>query len=591
MDQPAVTAPGTAQRCPALAGLATPPWLWVWLFCLLVTVPEVVGTVSSVAAEYSYLSSPGVSQVVGHGFFAVGLLSWIFGVLLYGMLFAGAVAVMFPALRCRWVERRFRLASDSRPVMAEMQRFVDAHDPSIRLQFSLQAGQMARIYPVGWRSARIAVFRPLAVLWHRDQEAAQAVLLHEVAHRRQGDQLIMGLGSPLVWLIRIGAPAYVLFVLTPAMVYIAAGGGTEASFTVGEAGTFAGSISYVIFLPVAALWLAELNADRQAVQEIGPGALQRALQATAGPRAPLAARAMAFLSYPPRRLRLRRATARPAGTVALMAAWPAAMAVFSLVLPFVIDAPGDLEYRFSPGMWEITFRETVHALLVQGFPLAIVTAAVLLTWPVLAAPWEQLWSPWPRPALRRPWWPSLATASLPAAMLLLSLAPLQPSPQEFAQASVPAARQGSCSQAAGWMLGGGLTKYDVSAQYYQLTLAEGDKAAMAADARRLDAAIRAALDNPPQGAARSSYIKAMIDYRTAAQELMDGNTLAASNEVLDATRSYVNAVTLLGASLNPSQLSTGCIREYSPEEYDRIIAQAESEMCADPTLASMLDCP
>jgi len=54
-------------------------------------------------------------------------------------------------------------------------------------------GEMARIYPVGWRTARIAVFRPLPELWRRDRETAQAILLHEVAHRRHGHQFVVGL--------------------------------------------------------------------------------------------------------------------------------------------------------------------------------------------------------------------------------------------------------------------------------------------------------------------------------------------------------------------------------------------------------------
>ena len=263
-----MTAAGTTEGRPALA---MPPWLWVWLAYLIGTVPEEISTQSWAIAQYRTLSDPGApsSQVVGHGFFAVGILNWIFAALLYVMLLAGAVTVAFPQLRGRWVEWRFGLASDSRPVMAEMQRFVNAHDPSIQLRFSIRAGQMARIYPAGWRSARIAVFRPLAALWHRDREAAQAILLHEVAHRRQGDHLIMGLGSPLVWLIRIGAPAYVLLVLIPDVVFLAAGAGMMALSTATLAVTFAGEIPTLILLPVTALWLAELNADQQAARAAG----------------------------------------------------------------------------------------------------------------------------------------------------------------------------------------------------------------------------------------------------------------------------------------------------------------------------------
>ena len=96
-----------------------------------------------------------------------------------------------------------------------MQLFVGQHDPSIRLRATTRDDQMARIYPVSWRTARIAVFRPLPELWRRDREAAQAILLHEVAHRRHGDQLVVGLASPLVWLMRIWVPAFVVLALAP----------------------------------------------------------------------------------------------------------------------------------------------------------------------------------------------------------------------------------------------------------------------------------------------------------------------------------------------------------------------------------------
>ena len=144
--------------------------------------------------------------IAGPGLVTVERLSLIFDLVIYTVIVAGAVAALVPHLRGRWVEWRFKLASDDRPIMTDMQRFVSSYDPSISLRVTIRSDQMARIYPVGWRSARIAVFRPLPALWRRDREAAQAVLLHEVAHRRQADQLIVGLGSPFVMLMRIWVP-------------------------------------------------------------------------------------------------------------------------------------------------------------------------------------------------------------------------------------------------------------------------------------------------------------------------------------------------------------------------------------------------
>lgn len=566
-----MTAAARPSRLPQ-AGLRTPPWLWVWLVYLLSKLPAMISDSSSGFTAGGGTSAPALPG--GAGFAAVARLSLIFLVLVFAMLVAGMTVVAFPQLRGRWVERRFRLASDGRPVIAEMQRFVDCYDPSVRLRVSMRSDQMARIYPVGWRSARIAVFRPLAALWRLDREAAQAVLLHEVAHRRQGDQLVTGLGSPFVWLIRIGVPTYLLFVLIPSAIFLAAEAGPQstyagsvvsgmmASFIAGFAATLAGAIPLLVFLPVTALWLAELDADQQTVRTIGPGAFRRALQAAAVPRANPAARAMALLSHPPRRLRLSCAAARPAGPAALMAAWPASVAAFVLVLPFAIDGP--LYYSSHIPLSTTIVESSAHDMLAYDMPLVIMTAVVLLVWPALAGPWERLWSQGPRTVGRRPWWPSLAAASLPAGMLILFLAPLQPGSQELAQAATPQAPSGGCSPAARWVFDGGLGKYDVGTAYYQLVEAQGSKSAMAAAAQRLDATIRAALANPPPGAARSVYITSMTEYRAAVQDLIAGNIIAADNEDTDATSSYLKAVNLVSAAADPIQDSAGCNQVYSP---------------------------
>jgi hypothetical protein len=524
-----MTGSGTAEHLPGPAGRTLPPWLWVWLGgYLLASMPGQISLLRSVISTYFGHSNLAPQFA---GFFAVERLAIALSFLIYAVVVGGAVAAMLPRLRGRWVERRFKLVSDDRAVMAEMQRFVDSHDPSVRLRVTIRADQMARIYPVGWRSARIAVFRPLPALWRSDREAAQAVLLHELAHRRQGDQLIVGLGSPFVWLIRIWAPAYLLLVVIPITIDVAAGGSALAQLLVFQGIEEAAVIPGAVFLPVTALWLAELSADRVAAQAIGSGAVQRALRATAGSRASMAAQAIALLSHPPRRLRLRAATARPAATAALVAVWPAAVVAWLLVLPAGMVAAGLLLAGISLGPADTYLKPGLHALLVYGRPLAIVTAVVLLVWPVLAAPWAQLWSSSPRSARRQTWWPYLAAASLPVGVLLLFLVPLQASPLETG----PHQPRGLCSQFESWSLGNGPADDEhVATELGQLVAAGNNKTATAAAARRLDGAIQAALANPPPGAARSSYAEAMTDYRVAAQDMRTGNAAAAATAMEDA---------------------------------------------------------
>lgn len=490
----------------------------------------------------AYFGHESVSlQALGKGVVPVERLAIIFDLLIYAVIVAGAAAAMFPHLRGRWVEWRFRLTSDDRAIMTEIQRFVSFHDPSISLRVSIRSDQMARIYPAGWRGARIAVFRPLAALWRRDREAAQAVLLHEVAHRRQGDQLIVGLGSPFVMLMRIWAPAYLLLVFIPVAVYLAAGAGAQATLIAISSITQATVIPAGIFLPVTALWLAELGADQLAVHAIGPDAVRRALRSTAGSRTTPVARALALLSHPPRRLRLRLAAARPAGMAGLVAAWPAALAAWLLVLPVALTAPALLLLGAPAGFIGTSIKADGHSLLGEGRPVIIATAIVLLAWPALEYPWERLWSSAPCLCGRQPWWPYLAVASLPIGMLLASLVPLPASlPAPVTTLKRPT---GICAKVANWEGGRGQAQANrVQADAYKLL---GGSAITAAAARHLDNEIRAALDNPPPGPARSTYVKAMTGYGAAVTQLQAGNSTAANNTVANAAGQALKVYELL----------------------------------------------
>jgi hypothetical protein len=547
-----MTASSAAQSRSAVTARTMPPWLWVWLAgYLLATMPQEISLLHFTTVTYFGHESV-LPEVVGNGFVMVERLSLIFDLLIYAVIVAGAVAAMFPQLRGRWVEWRFKLASDDRPIMTEMQRFVSSHDPSISLRVTIRSDQMARIYPVGWRSARIAVFRPLPALWRRDREAAQAILLHEVAHRRQGDQLIVGLGSPFVMLMRIWAPAYLLLVLIPVTVYLAVGGSILAPFIAVSGIMQAVLIPAEIFLPVTALWLAELGADQMAAHAIGSDAVRQALRVTAESRASLVARALALLSHPPRQLRLRLAAARPVGTAGLVAVWPAALVAWLLVLPVALTVPALLLLGFPVGLMETVLRAATHTLLADGRPVVIATAVLLLAWPVLAYPWERLWSSAPRLSRHQPWWPYLAAASLPIGMLLVSLAPLQVSLPTAV--TTPQQPTGICAQSTSWELGRGQTEEEhVQADVDQLLL--GSTSITAAAAQRLDGEIRAALDNPPPGAARSIYMEAMTGYGNAVTYLQVGNSTAANNAITNATDQALKADRLLvqlGGQCTPS---------------------------------------
>ncbi len=537
-----MTAPAATQSRRSAGAAALPPWLWVWLLGFLI---------AAMPYEISLLRSASVTLFgglrggEGGGLVWVARLSLIFSVLIYAVILTGAAATMFPHLRGRWVEWRFRLASDSRPIMAEMQEWVSAHDPSVSLRVTMRSDQMARIYPVGWRGARIAVFRPLAALWRRDREAAQAILLHEVGHRRRGDQLIVGLGSPFVWLMRIWVPAYLLLVLIPVTVYLAANGSALAPFAAVYGVSLAVVVPGEVFLPVTALWLAELGADQVAAQAIGPGAVRQALLAATGPRAPVAARALALLSHPPRRLRLRLAAPRPGDTARLAAVWPVAVVAWLLVLPAALTVPTVVLLGLPSSLTEIVVKIDVRQLLSYSRPLLIATAAVLLAWPLLAYHWERLCSPASRPGgAPQPWRPYLVAAILPVALLLGSLVPLQASlPAAVATAHQPA---GFCGQWQKWEKGPGQKAAESVVTQFPFA---GTRIAAPAG-QRLAGEIRTALADPPPGRAGPVFTRAMTDFRTALAALQAGKSAAAmagadngTNEALKAQSLFSDEIT------------------------------------------------
>ena len=409
----------------AVAWLRLPPWLWLYVLAFLLQgVPEYVSDFRSLISAYTGQGGHSPRVTAQEPFILLRILA-VLSVMPVFLLTAGVLSYALPQVRGWWVERHYRLAVDGRPVIAEMQRFVDKYAPSVQLRVSLiDAGQSARIYPVGWRTARIAVFYSLPILWEKDREAAQAVLLHEIAHLRQGDQLAVGLGSPFVWIIRIWVPAFVVMALAPLAFYFATNGGELAVAVSGQVALQLFQIPRELVVPVTALWLAELGADQLTAQAAGPGPLQRALEITGRRSRSRIGRALQLLSHPPRQLRLRLTALKPAGTVALLAAWPAAL-IAQLLIGCLGAAPAYLLIGYASGQIEPALLSDIHEFLADSRALVTAAGILLLAWPVLARSWERLWSPGSHPARSPRWQPYLAATALPAIMLILAFAPLQ----------------------------------------------------------------------------------------------------------------------------------------------------------------------
>ncbi|MEU8267977.1 M48 family metalloprotease [Sphaerisporangium sp. NPDC049002] len=421
---------------PAVRGDSTgwmlPPWLWFYL--LGVTAPSVPGLVEGFQADTDGMPALVAALASGAQRAAVALLTGT-GLLEFfpaALLFAGIAGVLFPGLRGRWAERRHHLEPSGDPVIEEMSAFVRRHASAIELRLGERHDRTARVHPVGRREARIAVYPPLLRLWHDDREAAQAVLLHEVAHLRQGDHLIVGLAGPFGWFVRVWSVILLALVVVVSAFSLLAGG-YESSALLASLLHDAALIPIGLILPVAGLWVAELSADRFALHEAGPDALRRALGPVRSRR--LIGRILDGLTHPPLRLRLWATGPRPGAAVALAALWPAAVvvrigaiAVFAL-LTYLLTG-------YSLGDAFGSVARDLRADLASAQATLFEMIVLLVNWPILAPLWMRIWTS--VRTVRQRFAPYLLSALIPGALVTGGLTAGGPSAGTVAGA-VPAA--------------------------------------------------------------------------------------------------------------------------------------------------------
>ncbi|WP_067451043.1 M48 family metalloprotease [Actinomadura macra] len=399
------------------AGGILPPW--IWLFFTLYLIWGLRGQIGNARRWIDAFSGDGdYAPLVGRTSLTLLRLFVVVELLPIAMLVAGVLSVAFPALRARWVEWRLELwPADDRPVIAEMQRFVDGYAPGTQLRFTLSAKRLARAYPAGRRRARIAVFRPLVTVWREDRRAAEAILLHEIAHIRQGDYLVVGLGSPFLWLVGTWAPLFVLLGLLPILIYFVIAPHALATVVSAQVVLLSTRPIRLLILPVVALWLSELSADRLPAQVLGPDVLRRGLEQGSRPKL------RSLLSHPPRAVRRWTSAPRPLGTLALLAAWPVAL-VLSLLVALATAAPAFLLIGRSASGTVDGLIAGIHTFLVDVRPLTAASIVVLLLWPHLVHAWTRWWLP-DAPSI-----PSdgprvyQAATFFPAALLIASFVPL-----------------------------------------------------------------------------------------------------------------------------------------------------------------------
>ncbi|MEV7966191.1 M48 family metalloprotease [Sphaerisporangium sp. NPDC088356] len=404
-----------SEHLPAIGGDTTgwmlPPWLWFYF--LGVTAPSVPGLVESFQADAGGMTALAGALASGARQAAVALLTGA-GLLEFfpaALLLAGIAGVLFPGARGRWAERRHHLEPSGDPVIEEMSAFVRRYASAIELRLGERHDRMARVYPTGWREARIAVYPPLLRLWHDDREAAQAVLLHEVAHLRQGDHLIVGLAGPFGWFVRVWS-LILLALVVVVFAFSLLAGASERSALLASLLHDAAAIPIGLILPVAGLWVAELSADRFALHEAGPDALRRALGPVRSRR--LTGRLLDGLTHPPLRLRLWATVPRPGGTAVLAALWPAAVVVrVGAIAVFELLAYLLTGYSFGDALGMVA--RDLRADLASARATLFEMIVLLVNWPLLAPLWMRVWTS--VRAVRQRFAPYLLSALIPGALV------------------------------------------------------------------------------------------------------------------------------------------------------------------------------
>lgn len=386
MSAPAGHSVPTKTATPAAA---VPPWMLLWLIGFAASVPATAGYWRQYFAD---LTGGGAysADVVSSPSFVLLRLDAVVQFVPTVVMAIGLLAVALPWVRAAIVEYRLGLTKQQRPVIVEIENFLREHGANVEVRANLvRQDRLARIYPAGWRRARLAVFGPFVALWRRDRLAAQAVLLHEVAHIRTGDQLFLGLGSPFVALANLWFPLLTVFAVLP-LAGIALVHYPTAQELSGQLLLLLTQLPRTLLLPVAALWWAELAADRYVIECGFQGELLRAL-GTHDRHGGRYLRALTHLSHPPRALRRWAIRGGPGRDVTLLASWP--LLVLAQLLMILTSAIPAWFFQGLPAQQII--EAAVHnsrAFLIDSAYIWGPAAVLLLIWPVVAQPWTRWWA-------------------------------------------------------------------------------------------------------------------------------------------------------------------------------------------------------
>ena len=184
--------------------LPLPPFILVWFGLFLIRIvtyytPFLITNISIwfEKSTPNYISHGMVEPLAYFRAIAIMIPGLLLVVVPILILVASVISIVTPRRRCRITERDLHTLPPI-PVIEEIRSYIHSIVPGMPLCGNLVRGDLlAFVYPSSPTSNRLALFGGLVKAWRSDPEGAHAILLHELAHDRNGDPLFIGSGSPL----------------------------------------------------------------------------------------------------------------------------------------------------------------------------------------------------------------------------------------------------------------------------------------------------------------------------------------------------------------------------------------------------------
>ncbi|MEZ5231735.1 MAG: hypothetical protein R2749_03365 [Acidimicrobiales bacterium] len=289
------------------------------------------------------------------------------------MLLLGAIGLCaLPWLRTRRLHRAWDLDPPPESLLPRLSIPPGPVASLLRADLATPTTNTAITYPNGFRPA-VAVLAPFFPLSRRDPEAAGFVLRHELAHAGAGDHLLSGAGSPLRALVRVIVPVGVAMAVVTQLIPDRLG---EAR---AQTVVFVGNTLTLALGLLAALWVAELEADRAAAERGAPAAA-RSLGAglDAGHRG-------LTLSHPPRRLRQWFVVrwANPVAAAGLLLLYPlTVLARWALLVAVALLSYSRVPDTSVSMAWSL-FGDAALASLARSGRELVALGVLVIAWPVL----------------------------------------------------------------------------------------------------------------------------------------------------------------------------------------------------------------